>query len=69
MVVAKVEYDTRLPAQDDPRLMQQNDEIFSKCFEHLKNNGAILIFPEGISLTNRQLRKIKTGAARIALGA
>ena len=56
-------------AQDDPSLMQQNDEIFAKCFEHLENNGAILIFPEGISLTNRQLRKIKTGSARIVLGA
>ena len=56
-------------AQDDPSLMQQNGEIFAKCFEHLENNGAILIFPEGISLTNRQLRKIKTGSARIALGA
>jgi len=55
--------------QDDPSLMQQNEEMFSKCFEHLKNNGAILIFTEGISLTNRQLRKIKTGSARIALGA
>lgn len=55
--------------QDDPLLMQHNDEMFSKCFEHLKNQGAILIFPEGISLTNRQLRKIKTGSARIALGA
>jgi len=56
-------------AQDDPSLMQNNDEIFSKCFDHLKNKGAILIFPEGISLTNRQLRKIKTGTARIAFGA
>src|SRR6266542_1499642 len=56
-------------AQDDPSLMQNNDEIFSKCFDHLKNKGAILIFPEGISLTNRQLRKIKTETARIAFGA
>lgn len=55
--------------QDDPDQLKNNDAIFSKCFEHLKNNGAILIFPEGVSLTNRQLKKIKTGTARIALGA
>src|SRR5205085_1767241 len=49
--------------------LKNNDEVFSKCFEHLKNKGAILIFPEGVSLTNRQLKKIKTGTARIAFGA
>ncbi len=56
-------------AQDDPTQLHKNKETFSKCFEHLKKGGVILIFPEGISLTERKLKKIKTGAARIALGA
>ena len=56
-------------AQDNPDELKNNDEVFSKCYDHLKKDGVILIFPEGISLTNRQLKKIKTGAARIALGA
>lgn len=55
--------------QDDPSQMNKNEETFNKCFEHLENNGAILMFPEGISITERKLRPIKTGAARIVLGA
>jgi glycerol-3-phosphate O-acyltransferase/dihydroxyacetone phosphate acyltransferase len=56
-------------AQDDPSQLHKNKETFYKCFEHLKDGGVILIFPEGISLTDRKLKKIKTGTARIALGA
>lgn len=55
--------------QDDESLMHKNEETFEKCFDHLSAKGAILIFPEGISITERKLRKIKTGAARIAIGA
>ncbi len=55
--------------KDDPTLMNKNKEVFIKCFEHLENGGALLIFPEGTSITERKLRQIKTGAARIALGA
>ena len=54
--------------QDDPTQLHKKKETFTKSFEHLKRGGAILIFPEGISLTERKLKKIKTGAARIALG-
>ncbi|MCX6312760.1 MAG: lysophospholipid acyltransferase family protein [Bacteroidetes bacterium] len=54
---------------DDPTQMHKNEETFIRCFEHLGNNGTILIFPEGISITERKLRPVKTGAARIALGA
>ncbi|HTL83184.1 MAG TPA: lysophospholipid acyltransferase family protein [Bacteroidia bacterium] len=56
-------------AQDDPGQMHKNQETFSKCYEHLGNGGTILIFPEGVSLSERKLRPLKTGAARIALGA
>jgi glycerol-3-phosphate O-acyltransferase/dihydroxyacetone phosphate acyltransferase len=55
--------------QDDPSQMHKNKETFIRCFEHLKKGGIILIFPEGVSLTERKLRKLKTGTARIALGA
>jgi glycerol-3-phosphate O-acyltransferase / dihydroxyacetone phosphate acyltransferase len=55
--------------QDEPGELHKNEETFDKCYEHLENNGVILIFPEGTSIAERKLRKIKTGAARIALGA
>jgi 1-acyl-sn-glycerol-3-phosphate acyltransferase len=55
--------------QDDPTQMSKNAGTFKKCFEHLENGGAILIFPEGVSITERKLKPVKTGAARIALGA
>lgn len=55
--------------KDDPTQMNKNKDSFIKCFEHLENNGVLLIFPEGTSITERKLRPIKTGAARIALGA
>ncbi len=56
-------------AQDDASKMGQNKQTFVKCFEHLEKNGVILIFPEGLSITEKKLKPIKTGAARIALGA
>jgi glycerol-3-phosphate O-acyltransferase / dihydroxyacetone phosphate acyltransferase len=55
--------------QDNPDLMGENEKTFQKCFEHLENNGVILMFPEGISTSARKLQTIKTGAARIVLGA
>jgi len=55
--------------QDDPSQMNKNQDTFKKCFEHLEKGGAILMFPEGISITERKLRPIKTGAARIIMGA
>lgn len=56
-------------AQDDSSEMTKNADSFQKCFEHLAGGGTLLIFPEGVSLNERKLRKIKTGTARIALGA
>ena len=52
-----------------PGQVFKNEMIFEKCYDHLGQNKAIMIFPEGISKTERRLRPIKTGIARIALGA
>lgn len=52
-----------------PNEASKNADVFYKCFEHLGKDGAILIFPEGSSVTGPKLRPLKTGAVRIALGA
>lgn len=48
---------------------QSNSTTFDNCFELLERGRCIAIFPEGVSHDQPQLQKIKTGAARIALGA
>lgn len=52
-----------------PNEAHHNEAIFSKCFELLRNEGALLVFPEGNSVTEKRIRKLKTGVARMALGA
>ncbi|MBX2842375.1 MAG: lysophospholipid acyltransferase family protein [Flammeovirgaceae bacterium] len=52
-----------------PGIKPNNKAVFSKCFEFLAEKGTLLIFPEGTSYLERRLREIKTGTARIALGA
>jgi 1-acyl-sn-glycerol-3-phosphate acyltransferase len=52
-----------------PDEVHKNPKVFERCFRHLQKEKIILIFPEGISKTVRGLRKLKTGAARIASGA
>ena len=53
----------------EPDKIFHNKEIFQKCYDYLSEGKCIIIFPEGNSKTERRLRKIKTGTARIALGA
>ena len=53
-------------AKDD---MHRNEEMFSATYRHLERNHGLLIFPEGASTPERIIHKIKTGAARIGLGA
>ena len=52
-----------------PNKASKNSDVFKKCYSHLANDGAILIFPEGSSVTEKRLRTLKTGTARIVLGA
>jgi glycerol-3-phosphate O-acyltransferase/dihydroxyacetone phosphate acyltransferase len=50
-------------------LAEMNAEMFARAREILQRGGGIAIFPEGTSHDDPQLRELKTGAARIALGA
>ncbi|WP_426058543.1 lysophospholipid acyltransferase family protein [Hymenobacter sp. B1770] len=51
------------------QLGAQNEASFGRCYDYLGQGGTIMIFPEGTSVSERRLRPLKTGAARIALGA
>ena len=55
--------------RDGRSKMGKNDQVFQDCFELLRNNGSLLIFPEGNHGDAKRLRKLKSGTARIALGA
>lgn len=46
-----------------------NKQAFARSYAHLQRGGNIYIAPEGGSDLERKLRPLKTGAARIALGA
>ncbi|MDQ3556229.1 MAG: 1-acyl-sn-glycerol-3-phosphate acyltransferase, partial [Gemmatimonadota bacterium] len=54
---------------DDPSAMGRNDDTFRAVWEALALGDAVGIFPEGTSHSAPGLVTLKTGAARIALGA
>lgn len=55
--------------EETPELTHKNDGVFKACFAHFKKGRSLMIFPEGTSKIEHRLRKVKSGAARIALGA
>lgn len=55
--------------QDAGEDVSKNQETFRLTRELLKSGGAIALFPEGVSHNSPKLLPLKTGAARIALGA
>jgi len=55
--------------QDDPALMSHNMSVFEAVHEALEDGSAVGIFPEGISHSEPSLAELRTGAARISLGA
>jgi 1-acyl-sn-glycerol-3-phosphate acyltransferase len=55
--------------EETPELTHKNAEIFSACYTHFEKGRSLMIFPEGTSKIEYRLRKVKSGAARIALGA
>ncbi len=46
-----------------------NDQMFASAYESLGNGDLMLIFPEGVTQDVPHMAEVKTGAARIALGA
>lgn len=54
---------------DDPTQVGRNDEMFRAVHAALGAGAAVALFPEGISHSEPSLTPLKTGAARIALGA
>ena len=55
--------------QDDDVQMHRNDETFRRAIEALHAGDAVQIYPEGKSHSDPALAPLRTGAARIALGA
>ena len=55
--------------QDPGNKTAKNVDSFVKCYEKLGEDKTIMIFPEGVSHSDPTMRKVNTGAARIALGA
>ena len=45
----------------------RNADTFRRCRRLLERGEVVAVFPEGVSATDRSLRRFKTGAARIAL--
>jgi len=56
-------------AADDPELTSRNREMFEAAHTALLEGDAVGVFPEGVSHSSPSLQPLKTGAARIALGA
>lgn len=56
-------------AQDDKSQMGRNRDTFAAVHDALGGGSAVALFPEGISHDDPSLAPLKTGAARIALGA
>jgi 1-acyl-sn-glycerol-3-phosphate acyltransferase len=55
--------------RDDPALATQNEATFAAVTNALAAGAAVAIFPEGTSHDAPSLAPLKTGAARLALGA
>jgi 1-acyl-sn-glycerol-3-phosphate acyltransferase len=55
--------------QDDPALMERNATVFEAVHQALAAGDAVGIFPEGLSHSEPSLARLRTGAARISLGA
>ena len=54
---------------DSGGTVQRNEDMFAACYGALRDDDVVLIFPEGVTQEDPHLAPIRTGAARIALGA
>jgi len=68
-IYRRQDVETGAEATTPEQLAAQNEATFGKCYDYLGKGGTVMIFPEGTSVSERRLRPLKTGAARIALGA
>lgn len=55
--------------QDKGSDTARNQDTFSRCYDFFRQGEVLLIFPEGQSHSDPSLRELKTGAARMVLGA
>ena len=53
---------------DDPDKMDRNVDAFAACFAAFDTGRVVAIYPEGTTHAEARVQRIKTGAARIALG-
>lgn len=58
-----------IPIHRNPKDGASNEDSFRTAYEVLERGGTIGIFPEGRNSREREMFEIKTGTARIALGA
>jgi 1-acyl-sn-glycerol-3-phosphate acyltransferase len=54
--------------QDDPDKMDRNVDVFAACHRAFAEGRLIAIYPEGTTHAESRVQRIRTGAARIALG-
>src|SRR6185436_10935595 len=53
---------------DDPHTVGRNMEMFAACHQAFDHGRLVAIYPEGVTHAEAHVQRIKTGAARIALG-
>lgn len=70
--IAKILYSVNmLPVyriRDGYKELNKNHAVFEKCFQVLKENIPVLIFPEGSHNIRRKIRPLSKGFTRIAFG-
>ena len=54
--------------EDDPDKMERNTDTFASTFRAFDAGRLVAIYPEGTTHSETRVKRIKTGAARLALG-
>lgn len=55
--------------RDGRKQLSNNEEIFRKCFDILKRNETLIIFPQGGHSRDRNIKPLSKGFTRIVFGA
>jgi len=56
-----------VPAAEGESARSRNETTFRRCRELFERGEAVALFPEGVSVADRSVLQLKTGAARLAL--